>query len=203
MAGHWPTAARLRRASPSCAKAWRRRKPWACCSTRPAFSAFWPRLYIGIKNSGEALKLLDEALARTDRLEERWFEADLHRLKGEALLACSPERASRGRSLLPPSSGSRAEQSARLWELRAATSLARLWRDQGKPRRGPRACSRRSTAGSPRASIPPTSRTPRRCSTSSVNFRSWQSSAPSEPGLSGRVRKVLQKRWRSGVMVCG
>ena len=44
-------------------------------------------LYIGQQNSSEALELLDEALARVDRLEERWFEAELHRLKGEALLA--------------------------------------------------------------------------------------------------------------------
>jgi hypothetical protein len=39
-----------------------------------------------IRNSGEAVKVLDQALTRVDRLEERWFDADPHRLKGEAPL---------------------------------------------------------------------------------------------------------------------
>ena len=56
-------------------------------------------------------------------------------------------------------------QEAKSLELRAATSLARLWRDQGKRAR-PATCSRLSTAGSPKASIPPTSGTPRLCSMS-------------------------------------
>jgi adenylate cyclase len=91
-------------------------------------------IFTRIKNSGEALKLLDDALARVDRLEERWFEADLHRLKGEALLALSTERATEAEAetcyhqALAVARG----QGARLWELRAATSLAGLWRDQGR-----------------------------------------------------------------------
>jgi class 3 adenylate cyclase/predicted ATPase len=80
-----------------------------------------------------AMSLLAEALARVDKTGECWFEAELHRLRGELLLA--------------PSSGSEVadaevsfqralalarEQQARLWEVRAATSLAHLWRDQGR-----------------------------------------------------------------------
>jgi predicted ATPase len=49
---------------------------------------------LGRAGSGsEALALLDEALARVNRTGERWFEAELHRLKGGALLASSSERA--------------------------------------------------------------------------------------------------------------
>jgi hypothetical protein len=40
---------------------------------------------------GEAIRCLDGALARVDRLAERWFEAELYRLKGDALLAVSPK----------------------------------------------------------------------------------------------------------------
>jgi class 3 adenylate cyclase/predicted ATPase len=90
------------------------------------------RLYIRIKNSGEALRLLNEALARTDRLEERWFEAELHRLKGEALLAWSPQRAAEAEPCYDQALAVAREQGAHLWELRAATSLARLWRNQGR-----------------------------------------------------------------------
>ena len=98
----------------------------------PSFLGLLAGLYIGIGNSGEALRLLDEALARVDRLEERWFEADLHRLKGEALLALSPERAAEAEACYHQALAVARDQGARLWELRAATSLARLWRDQGR-----------------------------------------------------------------------
>jgi hypothetical protein len=40
---------------------------------------------------GEAIRCLDGALARVDRLAERWSEAELYRLKGDALLAVSPK----------------------------------------------------------------------------------------------------------------
>jgi predicted ATPase len=98
----------------------------------PGFLGLLAGLYIGIKSSGEALKLLDEALALVDRLDERWFEAELHRLKGEALLGCSPERAAEAEACYHQALAVARDQGARLWELRAATSLARLWRDQGK-----------------------------------------------------------------------
>jgi predicted ATPase len=71
-------------------------------------------------------------LARVDRLEERWFEAHLLRLKGEALLAISPERAAETEACYEHALAVARDQGARLWELRAATSLARLWRDQGR-----------------------------------------------------------------------
>jgi predicted ATPase len=98
----------------------------------PCLFGLLAELYIGIQNSGEALNVLDEALARVDRLEERWFEADLLRLKGEALLALSPERAAEAEACYQQAVAVARDQGARLWELRAATSLARLWLDQGK-----------------------------------------------------------------------
>ena len=76
--------------------------------------------------------LLTEALEIVDRTQERWFEAELHRLRAEALLASSPcDRAKPKPGCAAPWPW-REKQEARFWELRAATSLARLWRDQGK-----------------------------------------------------------------------
>jgi predicted ATPase len=80
------------------------------------------------------LDALDEALAAVERTGERWPEAELHRLRGQ-LLAALPDG---GRSDEASAAFERAIESARLqsaksWELRAATSLAQLWRDQGKP----------------------------------------------------------------------
>jgi predicted ATPase len=80
----------------------------------------------------QGLCVLSEALDRARRTGERWFEAELHRRNGEIVL-CLPQRD----QLAAEACFRRAiavaqEQSARLWELRAATRLARLWRDQGK-----------------------------------------------------------------------
>jgi hypothetical protein len=58
-------------------------------------------------------------------------------------------------------------QNAKSWELRSAMSLARLRRQQRR-----RHCSLRFTPGSPKASTPPTSKTPRRCSTASADAAS-------------------------------
>ena len=76
--------------------------------------------------------MLDEALARVNRLEERWFEAELYRLKGDALLILSPERAAEAEACYHQALAVARDQGASLWELRAATSLARLWRNQSR-----------------------------------------------------------------------
>jgi predicted ATPase len=78
------------------------------------------------------LDLASEAVDQAGRTEVHWIEADLHRLRGELLLALpEPERPAAEACFLRALAVAR-EQGARLWELRAATSLARLWRDQGR-----------------------------------------------------------------------
>jgi predicted ATPase len=101
----------------------------------PGFLGWLAELHLSTNNFGEALQLLDEALARADRLEERWFEADLLRLKGEALLALSPESAAEAEACYQQALAVARDQGARLWELRAATSLARLWAEQDERRK--------------------------------------------------------------------
>jgi predicted ATPase len=78
----------------------------------------------------EGLRVLSEALDRVGRTGERWFEAELHRRNGEILL-CLPERDQGGvEACFRRAMDVAQEQRSRMWELRAATSLARLWRDQ-------------------------------------------------------------------------
>jgi len=78
----------------------------------------------------EASTLLDDALQMVDRTGERWFAAELNRLKGQLLLRQGlPEAAE---ELYRKALTIAEEQEAKLWELRAATSLARLRRDQGR-----------------------------------------------------------------------
>jgi predicted ATPase len=78
----------------------------------------------------ESLTLLEEAFQIVERTGERWFEAELHRHKGQLLL--QQGHAEAAEDLHRKALGIAAEQEAKLWELRAAVSLARLWRDQGR-----------------------------------------------------------------------
>jgi predicted ATPase len=80
----------------------------------------------------KAQELLAEALDRVEKTGERWFEAELHRCNGEVLLRLSESDQSHAEHRFRRAMAVAREQSAKFWELRAATSLARLWRDQGK-----------------------------------------------------------------------
>ena len=78
----------------------------------------------------EALTLWDDALQIVERTGERWFVAELYRHKGQLLLR---QRHSEAAEELYRNALSIAEeQEAKLWELRAAASLARLRREQGR-----------------------------------------------------------------------
>ena len=83
-------------------------------------------------DSAAALSLLQSALALAERTGERWFEAELHRLTGECLLAHQQDSGAAAEASFQRAIDAAREQQARLWELRAATSLARLWRDQNR-----------------------------------------------------------------------
>jgi predicted ATPase len=80
----------------------------------------------------EGLAILADAFEMMEIADERLWEAELHRLKGELLLKDdSTERTRAERSFRQGIAVAR-RQEARLLELRASTSLARLWHDRGK-----------------------------------------------------------------------
>ena len=96
-----------------------------------------------------ALNCVAEAVQIIEANDERWLASEVFRLRGRLLkaggdLAAAEDSYSQAVAITR-------EQRAKLFELRAATDLARLWRDQGK-RSEARDFSLRSTAGSPRAS---------------------------------------------------
>ena len=64
---------------------------------------------------------------------ERWFEADIHRIAGEIALMSPQPDAAKAEAYFERALTVARQQQAKSWELRAAMSLARLWRDQGKP----------------------------------------------------------------------
>jgi predicted ATPase len=60
------------------------------------------------------------------------MEAELHRVKGDLLMALPRRDPGEAEERFHRAIAIARQQSARMWELRAATSLARLWRDQGR-----------------------------------------------------------------------
>jgi predicted ATPase len=84
----------------------------------------------------EGLGILAEALAVVDNTEERFYEAELYRLKGELTLQSSVQglesRVKKAEECLLNAIEIANRQQAKSLELRATVSLARLWQQQGK-----------------------------------------------------------------------
>ncbi|MGY3035664.1 putative ATPase [Bradyrhizobium sp. USDA 4354] len=80
----------------------------------------------------EGLDLVEKALERAEESGERWFEAELHRIMGELMLRLPTADASAAEARFRHAAAIARQQGAKLWELRAATSLARLWREQDR-----------------------------------------------------------------------
>jgi predicted ATPase len=76
--------------------------------------------------------VLAEALEISCRTADTWFTAELYRRRGELLLAGPVPDAGGAETALQRALAIARDQSAKLFELRAAASLARLWAAQGK-----------------------------------------------------------------------
>jgi len=94
----------------------------------------------GLRRVGQmaqGIVAIDEALSISERNEERWYTAELLRIKGELhLLEGATEGASAAEDHFRQALDWARRQGALSWELRAATGLARLWRDQGRSKDG-------------------------------------------------------------------
>jgi class 3 adenylate cyclase/predicted ATPase len=99
--------------------------------TLAEFSARLGEAYGRIGRAEEGLGLLAEALAVVDK-GDRWYEAELHRIKGELLLRQAVPDAPQVEACFDQALAVARRQQARSWELRAAMSLSRLWQQQGK-----------------------------------------------------------------------
>jgi class 3 adenylate cyclase/predicted ATPase len=80
----------------------------------------------------EALSDLTEALAIAEEHNDRINEAEMHRLKGELLLRQNDSNSAESRNCFERAIEIARRQSAKSWELRASTSLARLLASQGR-----------------------------------------------------------------------
>ena len=99
---------------------------------RSYFLALLAEAYGKDKQVENGLGTVAEALAFVENTEERFYEAELYRLKGELLLQQSQTQHPEAEDCFQQAITVAQRQAAKSWELRAATSLARLWQQQGK-----------------------------------------------------------------------
>jgi len=80
----------------------------------------------------DAWRCIGEAMTAMQATKERWCEAEVHRVAGEIALKSPPRDVAKAQACFERSLTLARAQQAKSWELRAAMSLARLLRDQGK-----------------------------------------------------------------------
>ena len=99
---------------------------------RPYFLALLADAHRSLGEPEAGLTVLAEALTLVDSNVERLYEAELHRLKGTLLLQQNSDNQAEAETCFQHAIRIAQNQSAKSWELRATTSLARLWQSQGK-----------------------------------------------------------------------
>jgi class 3 adenylate cyclase/predicted ATPase len=90
------------------------------------------KAYAQLGKFDEALGCISEATAAVERTKERWFEAEVYRMAGEIALQSPVRDAAKAEAFFVRALAVARAQQAKSWELRAAMSIARLFRDQGK-----------------------------------------------------------------------
>jgi class 3 adenylate cyclase/predicted ATPase len=101
-----------------------------CKLMRPFYLTGFAEVYSRAGQPKEGLNQLAAAVEIMGMTQERWAEAETHRLRGILLLSMRDDAAAE--DAYRKALAAARQQNARFWELRAALDLARLWRDQGK-----------------------------------------------------------------------
>ena len=112
------------------------RNRWRSTGSRTFAPSALSSLSIAYANLGqfdEAWRCINAAMSMMETTKERWFEADVTRIAGEVALKSSEPDVAKAEEYFHRALAIARQQQAKSWELRAAMSLARLWRDQGKP----------------------------------------------------------------------
>ncbi len=107
---------------------------------RSTGSTLWMPLYLPqlalahaeLGRSEEAKQCISEAMTAVETTKERWSEAEANRIAGEVTLKLPERDARKAEEYFERALVVARAQQTKSWELRAATSLARLWRSQGK-----------------------------------------------------------------------
>jgi predicted ATPase len=96
------------------------------------FCALLAEAYGQVGRLDQAWRMLSDALGAVEESGQRHYEAEAYRFKGELHLREARPDADQAEACFQRALGIARHQNAKSWELRAAMSLARLWRDQDK-----------------------------------------------------------------------
>jgi predicted ATPase len=107
---------------------------------RSTGSTIWLTLYLSylgiayaeLHQFDDASRCIAEAMSAVESTKERWCEAEINRMAGEIALKSPEPDEVKAQAYFERALAVAREQQAKSWELRAAMSMARLWRDQGK-----------------------------------------------------------------------
>ena len=98
----------------------------------PTYLSYLTRAHAELGQFGEASRCISEAIIAVQTTNESWYEADIHRIAGEIALTSPEPDAVKAEAYFERALAVAHQQQAKSWELRAAISMARLWRSQGK-----------------------------------------------------------------------
>jgi predicted ATPase len=98
----------------------------------PLYLSYLTIAYAELGQFDEAWRCIGEALTAMETTRERWFEAEINRIAGEIALMIPEPNTAKAEAYFERALALARAQQAKSWELRAAMSMARLWRDQGK-----------------------------------------------------------------------
>ena len=90
------------------------------------------KAYASLDRFDDAWRSIDEAMTAVEKTKARWWEAEANRMAGEIALLSPEQDVAKAQAYFARALDVARQQQAKSWELRAAMSLARLWRDQGK-----------------------------------------------------------------------
>jgi hypothetical protein len=107
------------------------------------------RAHADLGQFDDAWSCIGEALTAVETTKERWFEAEINRIAGEIALKSPQSDAAKAEAYFDRALAVARQQQAKSWELRAAMSMARLWRDQGKREEAPGTAWDKSDQGEP------------------------------------------------------
>ena len=99
----------------------------------PFFLAHLSRAHAELGQFDDAWRCIGEAITAVETTNERWYEPEINRIKGEIALKLPQLGSVQAGAYFERALTVARTQQAKSWELRAAMNMARLWRDQGKP----------------------------------------------------------------------
>ncbi len=98
----------------------------------PLHLSYLTRAYAQVGQFDDAWRCIGEAMTAMATTKERWCEAEVNCTAGEIALKSSAPDVAKAQAYFERALAVAREQQAKSWELRAAMSMGRLWRDQGK-----------------------------------------------------------------------